>query len=224
MPAHPNPRRDSRPRRNRLGAETVRDRCAAGAALGPAHPLVGVLAELETVGQQLPAVAAVNVLALTLWWAGLPGGFPLVAISVFGLVVLGCRRMLLVQRRRELCLDLIVAGRARLPLAAVARESRRLLMPHYRACLARTLEDLARVGQHGRQPLTAQPWRDMKGVRSTSPQLHELACLLRRGRVSARAVAVTEQLLASPESPLYGSEPELLREELRRVRYLLRRG
>jgi hypothetical protein len=224
MRAHLNPRRDLPPRPEELGDCAAPDRHAAGDVLGVAHPLVGVLARLETVGQQLLAVAAAHVLALASWWTGLIAGLPLVTSSMVVLIVLGCRRLLLVQRRRELCLELIVAGRARLPLAAVARERRRLSSPHYRACLARTLDELAEEGERGRQPRTAQPCLDLTAIRSASPQLHELARLLRRDSVSSCGVALTEQLLSSPESPLYGSEPELLRQELGRARFLLRQS
>jgi len=53
------------------------------------------------------------------------------------------------------------------------------------------------------------------------PLLHELAQQLPRDDVSTRGVALLELLVCSPMSALYGAEPERLKREIGRVRYLL---
>ncbi len=53
------------------------------------------------------------------------------------------------------------------------------------------------------------------------PLVHELAQQLPRDDVSIRGVALLELLISSPMSALYGREPERLKREVGRVRYLL---
>jgi hypothetical protein len=52
-------------------------------------------------------------------------------------------------------------------------------------------------------------------------QLEEIADLLRADGAPTRGVALAELLLCSPDSALYGSQPDRLRREPGRVRYLL---
>ena len=58
-------------------------------------------------------------------------------------VALGSRWASLRVQRRDLCLELVIAGREHLPLAAVARERQRLDDPRRQAQLATSLEHLA---------------------------------------------------------------------------------
>ena len=58
-------------------------------------------------------------------------------------------------------------------------------------------------------------------IRPLAAQLSEIAGLLREGSPEVRGVALVERLLTSGGSPLYGTNIDLLREELRRARYLL---
>ena len=62
---------------------------------------------------------------------------------------------------------------------------------------------------------------DVGVVRAVAEDLRALAAILRAGPASARGIALAEQLLTWGGSKLHGHEPEPLREELRRVRYLL---
>jgi hypothetical protein len=57
-------------------------------------------------------------------------------------------------------------------------------------------------------------------VSELAGQLDEIVDRLRAEQVAPRAVALVEQLISSPTSPLYGSDAEQLRRELGRVRYL----
>ena len=166
----------------------------AGLWLGAAHPLVGVLRQAETVFAQLVSVTAAQAAGVVLLF-GLGFGLSLAIAGVVVQVGLACRVAALGAHRRDVCLELIVAGRDRLPLACVAREWRRLLNPRTAEQLAGSLDEILRV--------VAQ-----------RPPLHP-------GRPCVRGVAAVEWLLTSAESPLYDVDVESLRQELGRVRYLL---
>lgn len=53
------------------------------------------------------------------------------------------------------------------------------------------------------------------------PELRRIASLLRRDGTSLQGVAAAELLLTGAATPLYGSDVEPLRQELRRASYLL---
>ena len=163
-------------------------------------------------------VAALHMLGLSLWWMQAPAGASLVMGSGALALVLGCRMMWLLASRREVCLELIATGHESLPLAAVVRERDRLANPKHQAHLARSIERLARPQTTGRQAAALAPV-DAGVMRSLAGQLEELARHLREEHVAPRAVALAEQLISRPTSPLYGSQADLLRRELGRVRY-----
>jgi hypothetical protein len=58
-------------------------------------------------------------------------------------------------------------------------------------------------------------------IDAVAGDLRRTAAELRAGAASARGVALAEGLVTRGDSPLHGREPEPLREELRRIRYLL---
>jgi hypothetical protein len=120
------------------------------------------------------------------------------------------------------CLELIVAGRERLPLACVSREWRRLLNPRTVKQLAGSVDEILRVvAQRPPMHAAARPIFHIPVIRRVAPELRQVASLLRRVRPCVRGVAAVERLLTSGDSPLYGVELESLRQELGRVRYLL---
>ena len=194
---------------------------AAAALLGEAHPLVAVLGRIEKIGGQLVVVAAAHAAGLVLCWLQMAPGMAVTIAALGSEAVLGCRLFLLHQRRREECVALIAEGRDDLPLHPVARERRRLASPRYRMQLAGAVEELARPRPFGGRPVSARPPLDARVVGPLRPQLHELAQQLARDDVSARGVALLELLISSPLSVLYGAEPDRLRREIGRVRYLL---
>jgi hypothetical protein len=152
-------------------------------------------------------------------------GWGSVCRSRSGVVVqvgLACRVAALRAHRRDVCLELIVAGRERLPLACVAREWRRLLNLRTAEQLAGSVDEILRVVAQ-RPPLhpAARPIFHIGVIRRVAPELHQVASLLRAGRPCVRGVAAVEWLLTSAESPLYDVDVESLRRELGRVRYLL---
>jgi hypothetical protein len=190
--------------------------------LGADHPLAGVLREAETVFAQLVWVTAVQAAGVVFLFGNLSFGLSLAIAGVVVQVGLVCRLAALRARRREVCLALIAAGRERLPLACVGREWRRLLNPRTVEQLAGSVDEILRVVAQ-RPPLhpAARPIFHIAVIRPVAPELRQVASLLRAGRPCVRGVAAVERLLRSGDSPLYGVEVESLRQELRRVRYLL---
>ena len=194
----------------------------AVALLGHEHPLVGALGRLETIGAQLVGVAVAQVAGLVLWWREAPLG-PGIAAGALGVaLVLACWMLVALERRSDACLDLIAAGREDLPLAAVAHEPRRLARARHRRYLARAIEQLALGEPTGAQPIGARRMVDRRVVDPLRLQIEELARRLRCDQdLSVRGVALVEQLISAPRSALYGPDPDRLRRELGRARYLL---
>ena len=192
-------------------------RAAATALLGHRHPLTIVLGRLETITTLLLVVAGVHALGLLLWGWGDSRGAAL-AIGALALeAVLGCRLVLMLETRRALCLELVAEGHERLPLA-VGRE--RLSDQRHQARLAQSVARLAHPDPLDGPPFTARPPIDRRIVSDIAGQLDEIVDRLRTQQVAPPAVALVEQLISSPTSPLYGSDAERLRRELGRVRYL----
>jgi hypothetical protein len=94
------------------------------------------------------------------------------------------------------------------------RERRRLADPRQRAALARSIEDLARPGR-------ACPYVSVRVIRAVTPELRELARLVRDAEPPVAGVAFVERLMRYGTSPVYGHAVEPLRVELKRARFLL---
>jgi hypothetical protein len=133
-----------------LGSHCQRAGPTAESLLGAGHPLVCTCqATIETA----VAAAVVQATALALSWAGVPFGRALsIGAGVLQLIV-GLRWANMRIERRDLCRDMVIAGRGHLPLAgrghlplaALAHERRRLLDRGYQQQLARSPEELARL-------------------------------------------------------------------------------
>ena len=122
--------------------------------------------------------------------------------------------------RRRRALELIAAGRAALPLAAVRRERARLARRV--GALAASLE---RMRADARRPMrnrpVVAPLYFPSVIREVDAELAKTVCLLRDGTPDLAAVARTEELLGGESSPLYGPDVRRLREELARLQYAL---
>lgn len=215
------PTLEAHPRTNSVG-RGASERSIAALWLGAGHPLAGVLREAETVFAQLVSVTAVQAAGVVLLFGNLRFGLSLAIAGVVVQLALVCRLAALKAHRREVCLELIVAGRERLPLACVAREWLRLLNPRTADQLAGSVDEILEVADQ-RPPLhpAGRPIFHIGVIRRVAPELHQVASLLRAGRPCVRGVAAVEWLLTSAESPLYDVDVESLRQELGRVRYLL---
>lgn len=197
------------------------ERSLAETWLGPGHPLVRSLTLSETACQQLVASTAAGAAGVVWFAGGWSFGLCLAIGAAVAQAVFACRVVVLRMGRRELCLELTVRGGERLPLPCVERLRRRLLERRAREQLARSLDDLVRAAaRSGSRSELIQPLADRRVIRAVAPELRDVAFLL-RGDPAVRGVALVEWLLTSPATPLYGSEVEPLRAELRRARYLM---
>jgi hypothetical protein len=176
----------------------------------------------ETAFEQLLWVTAVQAAGVVLVFGSRGFGLFLAIAGVAVQAVLACRLRALRARTRELCLELIVGGRQGLPLSCLERESRRLLEPRTFERLATSVDEIVEIAA---PPLRLHPANRplfyVCVIREVAPELRQIASLLRGAAPCAWGVAAVEWLLSSSASPLYGTEVELLRQELGRARYLL---
>jgi hypothetical protein len=107
----------------------------------------------------------------------------------------------------------------------VQRQRRRLLSAQTRNGLAAGLEDVVQyVSTRPKHQLrVTRPLFEPRVVAMVVDELREVIGLLRIDRVPARGVAAVERLITHGVSPLYGLEVSALRDELSRVRDLLKR-
>lgn len=129
----------------------------AEALLGPSHPLVGLLSACQTMADEIVVVAALQVAGVVLLGLSATFALALTVAATAAQLALGMRFGMLRAYRRELCRDLVIDGRGRLPLAALKCELRRLRDPRLQARLARSLEELARTDDHHRHEVGLGP-------------------------------------------------------------------
>jgi hypothetical protein len=197
------------------------ERSLAEMWLGAGHPLVQSLSRSETACQQLVTVTAAGAAGVVWFVGGWSFGLSLAIGAALAQAMFVCRIAVLRGGRRDLCLELVVRGGERLPLACVERVRRDLLDRRTLGRLASSIEELVRAaGQPGSRSQLIHPLADRRVIRAVAPDLREVASLL-RGAPAVQGVALVEWLLTSPATPLYGSEIEPLRAELRRARYLM---
>lgn len=179
------------------------------------------LSRSETACQQLVTATAAGA-AGVVWYVGdWSFGLSLAIGAAVAQAVIACRIAVLRCGRRDLCLELLVGGGERLPLACVERLRRDLLDRRALGRLASSIDELVRAaGESGSRSRLIHPLADRRVLRAVAPDLRGVASLL-RGAPAVQGVALVEWLLTSPATPLYGSELEPLRTELRRARYLM---
>jgi hypothetical protein len=198
-----------------------RDRALAEAQLGPAHPLAALLASLQTSVEQIWVVAAAGVIGTALLLVERRSPLSLLlGAGAAGIVPLArwvTRRVAV----REVCLDLVVESRYSAHVRVLERERRRLADPRHRVTLARSIARLVQAAQRPATRLGARPMFDVHVVRSVAPELSAIAERLATAEPAVQGVALMEQLLRNGRSPLYGSDPDTLRRELGRARFLL---
>jgi hypothetical protein len=192
--------------------------------LGPAHPLTRVEDQLAVLHTRSLAVAALLCAGIAALLDGLAVGLPLMLAAAVVEAALGCRAALLVDARRDHALDLIAEGHGDLPIAAVARQRRRLLDPARRRRLAKAFDEIRDEGLHPPPPRDrVRPIFNPRVITATAPELTTIARLLRDDAAGLCGVAMAQQLLTQGGSPLYRSDLRLLREELHRIHYHLLR-
>lgn len=204
-----------------LGATS--DRATAEAQLGPAHPLVALLASLQTSVEQMCVVAAAAVIVSAFLLSERRSPLAL-RIGAGAAEVIPIARW--VARRvavRDVCLDLVIENRRGVHIRVLERERRRVAERRHRATLARSI---ARLVEDAQRPPTPRvlPMFNVRVVRSVAPELCAIAERLLAAAPAVPGIAPMEQLLRNGVSPLYGSEVEPLRRELGRARVLLEDG
>jgi hypothetical protein len=216
------------PRTHRLGRTPRRglgEPQTAEALLGLGHPLVGLLYACQTTADEIVVVAAVQAAVVVLFWLSAPFALALAISTAVVQLSLAGRYGMLRMYRHELCRDLVIGGREKLPLAALGCELRRLRDPRRRAWLARAVEELADSADQRRREIgLGPPLCNRRVLAGVQPQLRDLARLLQAGGGGVRGVALLDRLITSGTSPLYGRRVEPLRDELGRIRYLLGSG
>jgi len=193
------------------------------AVLGPAHPLVRDCERLAVVTRQSIAVGLVLAASAGVAVAATARAWALAVSSAVVLLALAAVAAVLRARERADALQLILEGRERLPVDAVEHERRRLVDVRTRSRLADSLEEMVRIARTPPrdEPRPAPPIFYRRVVREVAEDLERIAALLRAQSATARGVAFAEWLLTQGSSPLYGDDPAALREELRRLHYLL---
>lgn len=191
--------------------------------LGSEHTYTRAHDALAVLGRQAGAVGLVLLGSLAALMAGVGQALSVVIGSAIVSLVLAVLAGEHWDRRRFAARQLVLDGREVLPLAPIQRERRRLLEARTRHYVARSFE---RVLQHVTRrpapvPRSVRPLFDVGTVSSVIEDLREIVRLLHTGVAQARGVALAERLLTEGVSPLYGSDAIALRDELRRVRYLL---
>jgi hypothetical protein len=194
-----------------------------GDLLGSEHPFTRANDALAVFRRQAVAVGLLLLASLCGLIFGIGRAVPFAIASAIVVLVLGALAGEQWDRRRFAARQLVLDGRESLPLAPVQRERRRLLEARTRHYVARSFE---RVLQHVTRrpapiPPSVRPLFDVGTVASVTEDLREIVRLLHGGVAHARGVALAERLLTEGVSPLYGYDAVALRDELRRVRYLL---
>jgi hypothetical protein len=190
---------------------------AAQAVLDPQHPLARVESRVRALRRQ---ALAVLVALSTGGGAAVAGATEALAVVLAAAVVLAFLLVALwsaATARRERAVGLIAEGRATLPLPTVQRERARLTDPDCVRALARSLESLRREVAEAKW--LSLPLYVPSVIREADEEIAETIGTLRDERPGPVAAARAEQLLTGADSPLYGADARILREELRRIRF-----
>jgi hypothetical protein len=199
------------------------DECrAAERLLGQEHPLVKLLRARRTATEQLLVANVAAAAGVGLLLGGLPVGLAVIIGAIPLQLYFGIRLLVLRERRRETCDELIVAGSAPQSLATMEQEGKRLANARHRRQLAGSIEQIAAITRGTyRLPPSAAPHFNVHLTANVLPELDQIAALLRSETADIGGVVLVERLLSSAGSPLYGTSEPALREELARVRYRL---
>jgi hypothetical protein len=188
--------------------------------LGVGHPLVRDLERLTIVRRQSLVVAVVFVGGVAGLYEGSSGA--LMAAAAATQLLLAGRAVVVRESRRTHMLDLISEGHAALPIPAVEQMGRRLRHARHRRRLARSVEALVN-SEIGGFDVVTMPWRFTRSseIAPIRSELMEIAVLLRDDDAGISGIAMIERLLGDGTSSLHGHDLEVLREDLRRTRFLL---
>jgi hypothetical protein len=199
-----------------------RDLARAEAELGADHPLCKAERSLLSARRQLLGLV-LFVLAFAVF-AGSRDVQLVAEIGALAAAAVAARVLVALVVRNDRVLDAIADGLERVPLHGIRRRRARLLRLRSREGLARSLEERLAwaTGSRSEVPYAARPMA-RSVVEAARVEIQNVVASLRGPSVAgARGVALCERLLQDAiSSPLHGSDPEALRRELGRIRYLL---
>jgi hypothetical protein len=190
--------------------------------LGEDHPLVRVLQRTSVTMLRLIVVAVVLLSAAAAWLDGLHAALGVIVAAAVVEAILALRIAYLAWLARERACDLIIEGRADLPLDVVRRQRRRLLDRKHCDDLADWVDRTWTVAERSLEcRYEPCPLLNARVVAAVRPELAEIAGRLREGTPGVRGVALVERLLSEGGSALHGPSASALRQELRRIRFML---
>jgi hypothetical protein len=206
---------------SRLAHSAQTDR-SAREFLGDDHPLVRVMERASVAVGQSVVVAVVLVGGGAGWVEGLHVASEVTVAAALVEAVLLLRLANLRWLVRERACDLIIQGRADLPLDPVRRQRRRLQDRGHCEDLADWLDRTWMLAERSLgsryQPA---PFGSSRVIVSVRSELAEISARLREDAPGVRGVALVERLLSEGGSALHGASPSALRQELRRIRFML---
>jgi len=191
---------------------------SAQALLGSSHPLAVVEERIRALRRQTVVSAALLAGSAGALAAGATELLAVLLAASAVQITLALGLLAAVGARRRRAIELIVGGRASLPLAAVQRERRRLIRRV--GALAASLDRLRTEAARRPRSIVA-PLYVPRVIREVDAELARTARLLRTSQPDIAAIARAEQLLGGEASPLYGDDVGRLREELHRLQFEL---
>lgn len=189
--------------------------------LGEDHPLAQAVDRLRSVQRQALTTAAAVGCAVVAVIRDVPWAEAVLGAAVVVEVALWIVALLQRQTRDERARDLIIEGRGELPLPEVTALARNLGSQRHRERLACTLQRALTDAERW-APTTGvlwPPWANCD-LRKVADPIRDIVELVRADSADVRGVAVLDRLLAG-QSPA-GLDAQELRDELGRIRYLLR--
>ena len=203
---------------------SFRDITLAESSLGDDEPLVGVLERYASAVTQLAVALAISLASAFMLIAGAAAALPVLIGACIAALGFGMRTTLCGMDRHDRVLDLIAADRGEVPIPVIRRELTRLRRPTHRTSLARAYEAIGEPpDSRGRVPHRACVVAIPSVVAQVRPELLTISSLLRGDQPPMAGVAAAEQLLCGGGSSLFGRDVGVLRQDLRRVLYLLAR-
>jgi hypothetical protein len=206
---------------SRLTTSIQADR-SARALLGDRHPLARAVHRTSVALERSCVVGGMACVSAAALLEGVHAALAYLLASAFVLSVLACDLALLVGTRAACAREVIIEGRADVPLAVVRRARDRLLDPAVRTALAQHLEavrdDARRAG--GPPPMAHQVF-SRRVIAEADAELTAAAERLRADTAGVRGIAMAQRLVTDGCSPLYGTSAGALREELHRIIFML---
>jgi hypothetical protein len=192
--------------------------------LGNEHPLVLAVEDHRQAMERLLAVLGLLLAAAVATLAGLGWAVWVVGSASAVAVVAAASLWARTTARNAEVLDLIMRGGGAIPVPVVRRARERLLSEDRRAELGRALELLSGQPVCDCEP-AMHPVSPVVSGRAASAAASELAAIaeqIRAQDAGLAGLALAERLVTDGTSALYGDDTRLLRDELARLRFLLR--